>query len=146
MAARKFGRSLVVAGILTAVVVPATAGAAYADNPHPAPAHHGTTQAHMPPQHGNTPGHQPSQHRPAPASVVATKVRNAEIRTSTFADRHARTVDVLRRPGSRVQVLCYQAGQRIGGNAYWYKTVTPSRGFISAASVSRPSRPVSRCA
>jgi len=61
MAARlKFGRSLLVAGVLTAVAVPAMAGAAYAGGP---------------PQPDNTPSHQAAH--ATPATTAATHAAHA---------------------------------------------------------------------
>ncbi|MFI6078657.1 hypothetical protein ACIA5C_44780 [Actinoplanes sp. NPDC051343] len=146
MSARlSFGRTLAVAGIVTAVAVPLTAGSAFADpKPHhpPAPTH---TVGHLP-----VPGHSVGHHpMPAPhhdvVTTLRTRVRNAQVRQSPIANRHGRTLSVLRTPGSRVAVTCWTLGARENGSNTWYRTVAPARGYISSTEVARPAHPVGRC-
>ena len=150
MSARlSFGRTLAVAGIVTAVAVPLTAGSAFADTkPHhpPAPA-----VTHSP---GPVGDHNPGpvgDHHPAPAphhdvvTTLRTRMRNAHIQASPNADRHGRTLSTLRMPGSRVAVTCWTLGARENGSNTWYRTVAPARGYISSTEVARPARPVGRC-
>jgi hypothetical protein len=169
MSARlSFGRTLAVAGVVTAVALPLTAGAASADpKPHhpPAPSH---TIDHPIPGPSHTMGHPmsgpshsmghpvpgPSHtmgHHPMPAphhdvvTTLRTRVRNAQVRMSPTADRHGRTLSTLRRPGSPVAVTCWTLGARENGSNTWYRTVAPARGYISSTEVARPIHPVGRC-
>jgi hypothetical protein len=150
MSARlSFGRTLAVAGIVTAVAVPLTAGSAFADTkPHHPPA---PVVTHSPGPAGD---HNPGpvgDHHPAPAphhdvvTTLRTRMRNAHIQASPTADRHGRTLSTLRMPGSRVAVTCWTLGARENGSNTWYRTVAPARGYISSTEVARPARPVGRC-
>ncbi|MEV6848538.1 hypothetical protein [Actinoplanes sp. NPDC051411] len=136
MSARlSLGRTLAVAGIVTAVAVPLTAGSAFADTK---------------PHHPSAPSHRVNHHpKPAPhhdvVTTLRTRVRNAQVRMSPTTDRHGRTLSVLRTPGSRVAVTCYTLGARENGSNTWYRTVAPARGYISSTEVARPARPVGRC-
>ena len=186
MSARlSIGRTLAVAGLVTAVAVPLTAGSAFADTkPHhpPAPAQSASHPA-MPGQHAGhpampghnaghpampghnaghpaMPGHSAGHpampghsmnHHPMPTrhhsgvTTLRTRVRNAQVRMSPTTDRHGRTLSVLRAPGSRVAVTCWTLGAREKGSNTWYRTVAPSRGYISSTEVVRPAHPVGRC-
>jgi hypothetical protein len=145
MSARlSIGRTLAVAGVVTAVALPLSAGSAFAGpNPHhpPAPAanHHPSAPVH-------TANHHP---RPVPhhdvVTQLRTRMRNAHIQATPTADRHGRTLSVLRAPGSRVAVTCWSFGARVHGSNTWYRTVAPARGYISSTEVGRPARPVGRC-
>jgi hypothetical protein len=150
MSARlSFGRTLAVAGIVTAVAVPLTAGSAFADTkPHHPPA---PVVTHNPGPAGD---HHPGpvgDHHPVPGShhdvvtTLRTRMRNAHIQASPTADRHGRTLSTLRMPGSRVAVTCWTLGARENGSNTWYRTVAPARGYISTTEVARPARPVGRC-
>jgi hypothetical protein len=148
MSARlSFGRTLAVAGIVTAVAVPLTAGSAFADTkPHHPPA---PVVTHNPGPAGD---HHPGpvgDHHPAPhhdvVTTLRTRMRNAHIQASPTADRHGRTLSTLRMPGSRVAVTCWTLGARENGSNTWYRTVAPARGYISTTEVARPARPVGRC-
>ena len=136
MSARlSLGRTLAVAGIVTAVAVPLTAGSAFADTK---------------PHHPSAPSHSVNHHpKPAPhhdvVTQLRTRVRNAQVRMSPTADRHGRTLSVLRAPGSRVAVTCWTLGARENGSNTWYRTVAPARGYISSTEVARPAHPVGRC-
>jgi len=146
MSARlSIGRTLAVAGLVSAVAVPLTAGSAFAGpKPHhpPAPAQ---TATH-PPMPGHNMNHHPlpPQHHDA-VTTLRTRVRNAQVRTSPTGDRHGRTLSVLRAPGSRVAVTCWTLGTREHGSNTWYRTVAPARGYISSTEVARPVHPVGRC-
>jgi hypothetical protein len=149
------GRTLAVAGIVTAVAVPLSAGSAFADTKphHPAP----TQSASHHPAPTQSASHQPSPpmhnagHHPKPishhnkVSTLRTRTRDAHIQTSPTADRHSRTVSTLRMPGSKVAVTCYTNGARLKGSSIWFQTVAPARGYISSSEVARPAHPVSRC-
>jgi hypothetical protein len=143
MSARlSFSRTLAVAGIVTAVAVPLTAGSAFADTkPHHPPA----------PVVNHHPGPVVDHHHPAPAphhdvvTTLRTRMRNAHIQASPTADRHGRTLSTLRAPGSRVAVTCWTLGARENGSNTWYRTVAPARGYISSTEVARPAHPVGRC-
>jgi hypothetical protein len=139
-----FGRTLAVAGIVTAVAVPLSAGAAFADTKphHPQPPAHSVGHP-QPPAHGV--GHpMPGTHHDT-VTTLRTRVRDAHIRSLPNGDRHTRALDTLRRPGSRVAVTCWTNGARVNGSNVWYKTVAPSRGYISSSEVARPAHPVGRC-
>jgi hypothetical protein len=130
-----FGRVLAVAGIVTAVAVPLSAGSAFADTK---------------PHHPSVPAHSVSHHpTPAPhhdvVTTLRTRTRDAHIRNSPTTDRHGRTLSTLRRPGSRVAVTCWTNGARENGSNVWFKTVAPARGYISSSEVGRPVHPVARC-
>jgi hypothetical protein len=149
MSARlSFGRTLAVAGIVTAVAVPLTAGSAFADTkPHhpPVPSH--SVGHHPMPAPSHSVGHHPM---PAPhhdvVTTLRTRVRNAHVRMSPTANRHGgRTLSTLRAPGSRVAVTCWTLGARENGSNTWYRTVAPARGYISSTEVARPAHPVGRC-
>jgi hypothetical protein len=130
-----FGRALAVAGIVTAVAVPLTAGSAFAD-----------TKPHHPPAPTHSTGHHPKppKHHDA-VTTLRTRTRDAHIRTSPTADRHGRTLSTLRMPGSKVAVTCYTNGARVNGSNTWFQTVAPARGYISSTEVGRPAHPVARC-
>jgi len=163
MSARlSLGRTLAVAGIVTAVTVPLTAGSAFADpKPHhpPAPGHSVPAPGHSMPAPGHSvpvpghhvpvPGHNAGHHHPAPhhdaVTTLRTRIRNAQVRMSPTAERHGRTLSVLRAPGSRVAVTCWTLGARENGSNTWYRTVAPARGYISSTEVARPAHPVGRC-
>jgi hypothetical protein len=132
MSARlSISRTLAVAGIVTAVAVPLTAGSAFASNkPHHPPA--------------PVVNHHPAPHHDM-VTTLRTRTRNAHIQASPSADRHGRTLSVLRAPGSRVAVTCFTLGAREHGSNTWYRTVAPARGYISSTDVARPARPVGRC-
>lgn len=143
MSARlSFGRTLAVAGIVTAVAVPLTAGSAFADTkPHhpPAPVVNHHQPAPVVNHHPSAPQHHDD------VTTLRTRVRNAQVRMTPSADRHGRTLSVLRAPGSRVAVTCYALGARENGSNVWYRTVAPARGYISSTEVARPAHPVGRC-
>jgi hypothetical protein len=149
-----FGRALAVAGIVTAVAVPLTAGSAFAaPKPHqpsapvhtaghqPGPVH---TAGHQPgPVH--TAGHRPSKHHHTKVTTLRTRTRDAQIRTSPTADRHTRSISTLRMPGSKVAVTCYTNGAQVNGSSIWFQTVAPARGYISSSAVARPAHKLGRC-
>ena len=168
MSARlSFGRTLAVAGIVTAVAVPLTAGSAFANtndhhpsvpaqstDHHPSvPAqstdHHPSVPAHSTDHHPSVPGHNAGHPAPAPhhdmVTQLRTRMRNAHIQASPTANRHGRTLSTLRNPGSRVAVTCWTLGARENGSNTWYRTVAPARGYISSTEVARPAHPVGRC-
>ena len=136
MAARfSLGRSLLVAGVLVAVAVPATAGVAYAGaaphHPHNPPGHH---------HHHGT--HASSAHH---TTTLRTVVPDARIRNKATTTRHSRVVDTLHARGSEVQVTCHKTGMPVNGDATWYKTVAPARGYIAAATLDHPSTAIPLC-
>jgi hypothetical protein len=147
MSARlSFGRTLAVAGLVTAVAVPLTAGSAFAGTKP----HHPPAPSHSADHHPSVPSHSVNHHpTPAPhhdvVTQLRTRVRNAQVRMSPTADRHGRTLSVLRAPGSRVAVTCWTLGARENGSNTWYRTVAPARGYISSTEVGRPVHPVGRC-
>lgn len=168
MSARlSLGRTLAVAGIVTAVAVPLSGGSAFAaTQPHhkPAPAtsasyqppaashstgHHmpGHSTGHHMPVSGHSAGHhpKPAAHHHSTVTELRTRIRNAEVRMSPTAQRHGRALSVLHAPGSRVAVTCMTVGARENGSTTWYRTVAPARGYISATEVVRPAHPVGRC-
>jgi hypothetical protein len=158
MSARiSFGRTLAVAGVVTAVALPLTAGSALADPKPHTPSVPSQSTDHHPSGPSHSTGHHPAPpshsvgHHPMPAphhdvvTTLRTRVRNAQVRLSPTADRHGRTLSVLRAPGSRVAVTCWTLGARENGSNTWYRTVAPSRGYISSTEVARPARPVGRC-
>ena len=158
MSARlSFGRTLAVAGAVTAVALPLTAGSAFAaPQPHnpPQPPSHSTSHHPAPPSHSvghhpMPPSHSVGHPMPAPhhdvVTQLRTRVRNAQVRLSPTADRHGRTLSILRNPGSRVAVTCWTLGARENGSNTWYRTVAPARGYISSTEVARPAHPVGRC-
>ena len=168
-----FGRALAVAGVVTAVAVPFTAGSAFADTQPHHPSTPVPSTSHQPvpvpstshqPAPGHSTGHQPAPghgtgHQPAPGhgtghqpgmhhtkvATLRTRVRDAHIRTSPTADRHSRSISTLRMRGSKVAVTCYTNGARVDGSNIWFETVAPARGFISSSEVGRPVHPVGRC-
>jgi hypothetical protein len=135
MAARpKFGRSLLVAGVLTVVAVPVTAGAAYAGvAPHP----------HNPPGHHTHGAHVTSAHHPT--TTLTTVVPDAHIRSKTTTAKRSHVIATLRTRGEKVEVTCHKTGMPVGGDSTWYKTVTPARGYIAAAMVDHPTTAVPLC-
>jgi hypothetical protein len=148
MSARlSFGRTLAVAGIVTAVAVPLTAGSAFADTkPHNPPSpvvnnHGGNGGDHHP---GPVIANHPDPHHDV-VTTLRTRVRNAQVRMSPTGDHHGRTLSTLRRPGSPVAVTCWTLGARENGSNTWYRTVAPARGYISTTEVARPAHPVGRC-
>jgi hypothetical protein len=147
MSARlSLGRTLAVAGVVTAVAVPLSGGSAFAaTDPH-----HPSTPVVVNDHHPSGPPHTTGHHpMPAPhhdvVTQLRTRMRNAHIQASPTANRHGRTLSVLRAPGSRVAATCWTYGARENGSNVWYQTVAPSRGYISATAVSRPVHPVGRC-
>jgi hypothetical protein len=149
-----FGRTLAVAGIVTVVAKPLTAGSAFADtkphqpathsvghHPQPMPTH--TVDHHPMPIH-DAGHHMPASHHDR-VSTLRTRTRDAHIRMSPTSDRHGRTVSTLRLPGSKVAVTCYTNGARVNGSSIWFQTVAPARGYISSSDVARPVHPIGRC-
>lgn len=170
MSARlSLGRTLAVAGIVTAVAVPLSGASAFAaTQPHhtPVPATSGSSQppaaSHSTGHHMPVPGHSTSHHMPVPGhstghhpkparhhhstvTELRTRIRNAQVRMSPTVQRHGRALSVLHAPGSRVAVTCWTLGARENGSNTWYRTVAPARGYISSTEVARPAHPVGRC-
>jgi hypothetical protein len=112
-----FGRALVTAGVLAAVVIPVATGVAYAN----AATHH-------------------KKAKPA-ATTLSTRVPHARIVTKPTTATTARTVATLHAVGTKVKVNCYKSGASVNGDTTWYHTVAPKHGYIAGALLSISSEP-----
>jgi hypothetical protein len=138
MAVRTLGRAFVTAGFLSAVLVPAAAGAAYADTGSHHPVKHHPVVTH----HHPSSGHHGGATSQSTSRRLMTKAGGAMIRTKPTTARTARTVDTLHRAGTAVDVLCWTTGSRIGHDHTWYQTSAPARGYIAGAWLNIKSEPV----
>lgn len=143
-----FGHALVAITAITAALIPIStspANAAPADKPKPPAA---TT-------HHENPGHENPNVVPIPhanphsrTTTLTTQIPRASIRTLASTDRRSRTVTTLRGKGSTVEVSCYLLGERVSGDRTWYRTVSPSTGYISGAELAirhEPAMHVQQC-
>lgn len=147
----KLGRSLLLAGVLTAAAVPAMAGAAYAGTPPHPTTPPGHQVSHNPPGHQvshNPPGHQHGTHASSAhhTTTLTTTVPDAHIRDKSTTVRHSRVIATLHTRGSEVEVTCRKTGMPVSGDSTWYKTVTPARGYIAAAMLDRTTADIPVCA
>lgn len=138
--ANTLARTLAVAGAITALVLPASAGTAFADTPKPG----GHTPAVVTPQH-HVPAVVHNAHAPAGGAVLRTVVKDARITNTVRTTKHSKTVDTLRSPGTLVHVSCSKTGDKVEGNATWYKVGSPAKGFIPAADLTAPTVTLKVC-
>jgi hypothetical protein len=123
-----FSRAVIAITALTAALLPITTGSANAAptnntaNPPVAVIHHDIANV-------------VAIRREAPhrTTTLITRIPRASIRTMASADRRSRTVATLRGKGSPVTARCYLAGERVAGDRTWYRTVSPSAGYIAGA-------------
>jgi hypothetical protein len=143
-----FGRALIAVGALTAALIPAAAGtanAAPAGGPNNTPTvvtHDSNTNHHDP---TITVNHQPASHH---ATTLMTRIPHASIRTMASNAHLSRPVATLQGKGSQVKVKCYVTGQRVAGDALWYRTTAPKTGYIAGAQLTirhEPAANVTAC-
>ena len=120
------GRSVLAAGILSLAMVPIAAGAAYADTT----IHHHTAKTKL------------------TVTTLHTRVAHAKIRSLANNTKHSTVRATLPRSGSNVKVTCYVIGASVNGDKTWYRTTSPTHGYIAGhllAIATEPATGVAMC-